>query len=57
VGKPEAKRELGRFRRRWENNIKMDRRGMGCVGVHCIDLAQGREQWRDFFKTVMNWET
>jgi hypothetical protein len=40
VGKPEGKRPLGRLRRRWEDNIKMDLRKVGCGGADWIDLAQ-----------------
>jgi hypothetical protein len=54
VGKPEGKRPLGRPRCRWEDNIKMDRREIGWGGMDWIDLAQGRDQWRDFVNTVMN---
>jgi hypothetical protein len=39
VGKPEGKRPLGRPRRRWVNNIKMDLREIGWDGVHWIDMA------------------
>jgi len=39
VGTPEGKRPLGRPRRRWEDNIKMDRREVGCVGMDWIELA------------------
>jgi hypothetical protein len=46
VGKPEGKRPLGRPRRRWEDNIKMDLRKMGWGGRDWIDLAQDRNQWR-----------
>jgi hypothetical protein len=45
VGKPEGKRPLGRQRRRWVDNIKMDLREIGWVGMDWIDLAQDREQW------------
>jgi hypothetical protein len=38
-GKPEGKRPIGRPRRRWENNIKMDLQEMGCGGMDWIDLA------------------
>jgi hypothetical protein len=54
VGKPEGKRPLGRPRRRWVDNIKMD---FGEIGWECmvwIDLAQGRNQWRAFVITVMD---
>jgi hypothetical protein len=40
VGKPEGKRPLGRPRRRWEDNIKMDLLGVGCGGIGWIELAQ-----------------
>jgi hypothetical protein len=46
VGKPEGKRPLGRQRRRWVNNIKMDLREMGWDGVDQIDIAQDRDQLR-----------
>jgi hypothetical protein len=39
VGKPEGKRPLGRPRRRWEDNIKMDLQEVGCGGMGCIELA------------------
>jgi hypothetical protein len=51
VGKPEGKRPLGRPRRRWENNIKMNLTEIGCGGMDWIDLAQDRDQWRAFVKT------
>jgi hypothetical protein len=54
VGRPEGKRPLGRPRRRWENNIKMDLRKIGIDGVNWIRLAQDRVQWRAFVNTVMN---
>ena len=44
VGKPEGKRLLGRPRRRWEDNIKMDLQEMGCGGMDWIDLAQERDR-------------
>jgi hypothetical protein len=43
VGKPEGKRPLGRPRRRWEDNIKMDLGGIGWGGMDWIDMAQDRE--------------
>jgi hypothetical protein len=54
VGKPEGKRPLGRPRRRWEDNIKMDMREIGIDGANWIRLAQDRVQWRAFVNTVMN---
>jgi hypothetical protein len=48
------KRPLGRPRRRWENNIKMDLREIRWGGMDWIDLAQGRAQRRDLVNTVMN---
>jgi hypothetical protein len=54
VGKPEGKRPLGRPRRRWEDNIKMDLREIGWGGMDRIDLAQDRDQWRALVNTVMN---
>jgi hypothetical protein len=49
-----GKRPLGRPRRRWEDNIKMDLGEMGIDGVNWIRLAQDRVQWRAFVNTVMN---
>jgi hypothetical protein len=54
VGKPEGRRTLGRPRRRWVDNIKMDLREVGCGGVDWIDLAQDRDRWRAVVYTVMN---
>jgi hypothetical protein len=54
VGKPEGKRPLGRPRRRWEDNIKMDLTEIGWGGMDWIDLAQDRDQWRGLVNTVMN---
>jgi hypothetical protein len=54
VGKPEGKRPLGRSRRRWEDNIRMDLRERGWGGMDWIDLAQDRDQWRALVNTVMN---
>jgi hypothetical protein len=45
VGKPEGKRPLGRPRRRWEDNIKLDLREIGIYGANWIWLAQDRVQW------------
>ena len=46
VRKPEGKRPLGRSRRRWEDNIKMDLQEVGCGVVDWIELAQDRDRWR-----------
>ncbi|KAJ4432334.1 hypothetical protein ANN_20953 [Periplaneta americana] len=54
VGKPEGKRSLGRPRRRWEDNIKMDLREVGYDDREWINLAQDRDQWRAFVRAVMN---
>ena len=54
VGKPEGKRSLGRPRRRWEDNIKMDLQEVGCGGMDWIDLAQDRDRWRALLNAVMN---
>jgi hypothetical protein len=51
--KPERKRPLGRPRRRWVNNIKMDLREIGRDGMDWIDLAQERDQWRALVNAVM----
>jgi hypothetical protein len=53
VGKPEGKRPLGRRRRRWVNNIKMDLREI-VWDMDWIDLAQDKDQWRALVNTVMN---
>jgi hypothetical protein len=54
VGKPEGKRPLGRPRRRWEDNIKMDLKEVGCGGLDWIDLAQDGDRWRAVVNQVMN---
>jgi len=54
VGKPEGKRSLGRSRRRWEDNIKMDLQEVGCEGMELIDLAQDRDRWRALVNVAMN---
>jgi hypothetical protein len=52
--KPEGKRPLGRARRRWEDNIRMDLREIGWGGMDWIDLVQDRDQWGAVLNTVMN---
>ena len=54
VGKPEGKRPLGRPRRRWEDNIKMDLQEMGGSGGERMELAQDRDRWRVLVSAVMN---
>jgi hypothetical protein len=54
VGRPEGKRPLGRRRRRWEDNIKLDLREIGIDEANWIRLAQDRGQWRAFVNTMMN---
>ena len=54
VGKPERKRQLGRHRRRWEDNIKMDLQEMGGGCGDWMELAQDRDRWRALVSTVMN---
>jgi hypothetical protein len=54
VVKPEGKRPLGRSRRRWEDNIKMDLQEVGCGGIDQIDVVQDRDRWREFVNAVMN---
>jgi hypothetical protein len=54
VGWPEGRRPLGRPRRRWEDNIKMDLREIGFGDVDWIHWAQDRDRWRTLVNTVMN---
>ena len=52
VGRPERRRPLGRPRRRWEDNIRMDLREVGCGCVNWTELAQDRDRWRVLVGTV-----
>jgi len=54
IGKPEGKRPIGRPRRRWEDNIKMDLKEMVYGGMVWIDLAQDKDRWRALVNEVMN---
>jgi len=54
VGKPEGKRPLGRTRRRWEDNIKMDIQEVGCGGMNWIELAKDRDRCRVLVNAVIN---
>ena len=54
MGKPEGKRPLGRPRRRWVDNIKMDLQEVGFRGMDWIELVQNRDRWRALVTAVMN---
>jgi hypothetical protein len=54
MDKPKGKRPLGRPRRNWEDNFKMDLRVIGRDGMDSIGLAQDSDQWRNFVNTAMN---
>jgi len=54
VGKPEGKRPLGRPRRRWVDNIRMDLQEVRCGCVDWIGLAHDRDGWRRLVSAVMN---
>jgi hypothetical protein len=51
---PERKRQIGRIRRRWEDNIKTHLQEVGCGGMAWIELAQNRDRWRALVNSVMN---
>jgi len=52
IGKPEGEIRLGRLRRRWEDNIKMNLQEVGCGGMDWIELAQDRDRWRTLVNAV-----
>jgi hypothetical protein len=54
VGKPEGKGLLGRYKRRWEDNFRIDHREIGCGGMDWIDLTHDRDQWRALVNTATN---
>jgi hypothetical protein len=54
VGKPEGRRPLGRPRPRWEDNIRIDLREVGCGCVDWMELAQNRDRWPALVSAVMN---
>jgi hypothetical protein len=54
MGKPEGRRPLGRPRRRWEDNIRMNLREVGCGCVDWMELAQDRDRWRALVSAVIN---
>jgi len=53
VGKPEGKRPLGRPRRRWEDDIKMDLQEVECGVIDLIELAQDRDRWQALVNAIM----
>ena len=54
MGKPDGKRPLGRPARRWEDNIEMELREVGCDPTDWIALAENRDQWQAYVRAVMN---
>ena len=54
VGKPDGKRPLGRPRRKWDDNIKIDLQEVGCGGMDWMELAQDRDRWWALMNAVMN---
>jgi len=53
VGKPGGKRKLWGPRRKWDDNIKMELKEIGCESVDCIDLAEDKNKWLTFMNAVM----
>ena len=54
TGKPRGKRPLGRFRRRWEDNIRMDHKEIGINTRNLVDSAQDRDYWADLANEALN---
>ena len=54
VGKPEGRRQLGRPRRRWVDNIRLNLHEVGCGYMDWTELAQDRDRWRTPVSVVMN---
>jgi hypothetical protein len=54
VEKPEGKRQFGRPKCRWEDNVKMDLQEMGCGGIDWIELSEDRDRWQALVNAVMN---
>ena len=54
TGKPTGKRPLGRSRRRWEDNIRMDPKEIGINTENWVDLTQDRDYWRAFANVALN---
>ena len=54
MGKPEGKRPIGRHRRRWDENIKMDFQEVGYGDMDWIELVKDRDRWRALVNVVMN---
>jgi len=56
VGKPDAKGPLGRPRRKWEDNTRLDIQEVGCEVMDWIELAQERDRWGHFVNSVKNFQ-
>jgi hypothetical protein len=54
MGKPEGRRPLGRLRRRWLDNNRMDLVEVEWDNMHCISLAPDRDRWKDLVNSVLN---
>jgi len=54
MGRPEGNRTLGRSRRGWEDNIKVDFQEVGCGRMEWMELAQDRDRWPAVLNAVMN---